>query len=52
MTLTEIYDRIEDLIETISKNPENQEIIYNSEIEIASLNQLREEMEEGDIEIL
>lgn len=49
MTLNQVYEKIEDLIGIIGKNPENPEIIYNCEIEIASLNQLREDMEEGDI---
>lgn len=52
MTLTQIYDRIEDLIETISKNPEHEEIVHNCEKEIVSLDQLREEMEEGDVQYL
>lgn len=48
MTLIEIYDRIEELLETIKKNPEDQECIFNSEMEIAYLEELREDMEETD----
>lgn len=46
MTLHQIHDRIEDLLETIKKNTEDQDCIYNCELEIASLEQLREELEE------
>ncbi|WP_424494153.1 hypothetical protein [Salinimicrobium sp. GXAS 041] len=48
MTLIEIYDRIEVLLETIKKNPEDQDCIFNSEMEIAYLEALREDMEESD----
>ena len=47
MTLTEIYDRIEDLIQEIKKNPEDQNRLFNCESEIASLEQLREDLEEN-----
>lgn len=47
MTLTQIYDRIEDLLEVIKQNSEDQDCIFKCEMEIASLEQIREEMEEG-----
>ncbi|GHA35196.1 hypothetical protein GCM10007103_15930 [Salinimicrobium marinum] len=47
MTLLEIYDRIEVLIETIKKNPEDQDCIFNSEMEIAYLEDIREDLEEN-----
>ena len=47
MTLTEIYDRIKDLQETIKKNPEDQDRIFNCEMKIAELEQFREDLEEG-----
>lgn len=45
MTLTQIYDRIEDLLEEIKRNPEDQDCLFKCETEINSLEQLREEME-------
>lgn len=48
MTLPMIYDRIEDLIETIRKNPEDQDCIFNSEMELAYLEKLREDLEDGE----
>lgn len=48
MTLVEIYDRIEELLETIKKNPEDQDCIFNSEMEIAYLEELREDLEENN----
>lgn len=48
MTLTQIFDRIEDLIETIKKNPEDQECLFNCEMEIAYLEELREDLEAGE----
>ena len=48
MKLVQIYDRIEDLLESIKKNPEDQDHIYNCEMEIASLEELREEIEEEE----
>lgn len=48
MTLSQIFDRIEDLLETIKNNPEDQDCLYNCEMEIASLEHLREQLEEGD----
>lgn len=47
MTLTQIYDRIEDLLETIKKNPEDQDCIFNCEMELSELEQLRVDLEEG-----
>ncbi|MFD2518297.1 hypothetical protein [Salinimicrobium flavum] len=47
MTLTQIYDRIENLLEEIKKNPEDQDHLFRCETEIASLEQLREDMEEN-----
>ena len=47
MTLTQIYDRIEDLLEEIKSNPEDQNRLYNCETEIASLEQLREDLKEN-----
>jgi hypothetical protein len=47
MTLLEIYDRIEVLLETIKTNPEDQDCIFNSEMEIAYLEELREDLEEN-----
>ena len=47
MTLTEIYDRIEALIAEIRKNPEDQDRLFKCELEIASLEQLREDIEEN-----
>ncbi len=47
MTLTEIYDRIDELLETIGKNPEDQDCIFNSELELLYLESLREELEEN-----
>lgn len=46
MTLTEIYDRIDDLILTIKENPEDQDCFYKCEMEMSYLEELREEMEE------
>lgn len=46
MTLTEIYYRIEFLLKTIKENPEDQDCWVNCEIEIAYLEQLREQLEE------
>lgn len=47
MTLTEIYDRIDDLLLKIHKNPEDQDCFFKCEMEIAYLEDLREEMDEG-----
>ncbi len=45
MALTEIYDRIEELLETIKNNPEDQDCLFNSEMEISYLESIREELE-------
>ena len=47
MTLVEIYDRIEELLEVIKKNSEDQDCIYRSEIEISYLESLREDLEQN-----
>lgn len=46
MTLSEIHHRIEYLLKTIKNNPEDQDCWVNCEIEIAYLEQLREQLEE------
>lgn len=46
MTLTEIYDRIEDLLETIRENPEDQQCFFDCEMEIGYLEKVREELEQ------
>jgi len=46
MSLTEIYDRIDDLILTIKQNPEDQDCVFTCEMEISYLEELRENMEE------
>ena len=48
MTLDQIYDRIEDLLETIKTSGEDQDLFFNCEMEIAYLEQVREEMEESN----
>lgn len=45
MSLPMIYDRIEELIEIIKKNPEDQDLFFNSEMELSYLEALREEIE-------
>ncbi len=45
MTLTEIYDRTEELIKAIKQNPEDQNYIFNCEMEMAHLEQLREDID-------
>ena len=47
MTLTQIYDRIEDLLEEIKKNPEDQDLWFRCGTEIASLEELREDLKEN-----
>lgn len=47
MTLLEIHDRIEELLEMIKKNQEDQHCIYQSEMEISYLENLREDLEEN-----
>ena len=46
MTLTEIYDRMDDLVLLLQANPEDQDCLFKCEMEIAYLEELREEMEE------
>lgn len=46
MTLAEIHFRLEYLIRKITENPEDQDSWYESELEIAYLEQLREQLEE------
>ena len=45
MTLTEIYDRIEELVLIIKQNPEDQDCIFKSEMELAYLEDLKEVLE-------
>lgn len=45
MTLIEIYDRIDELILLLQKNPEDQDCLFKCEMEIAYLEEVREEME-------
>lgn len=47
MTLTEIYDRIEELLKAIKQNPEDQDVFFKNELEIGYLEELREELETG-----
>lgn len=47
MTLVEIYDRIEELLEMIKNNPEDQDCLFKCETEISNLERLREDMEQG-----
>ena len=46
MTLPMIYSRMEELIDIIKRNPEDQDLVFNSEMELAYLERLREEIEE------
>ena len=48
MTLPMIYNRIDELLDIIKRNPEDQDLYFNSEMELAYLESLREELEEGD----
>ena len=50
MTLNQIHDRIEELLEMIHKNTDDQDCVVNCEMELASLEQLREELEESESE--
>ena len=45
MSLLMIYDRIEELLEIIRKNPEDQDLYFNSEMELSYLEALREAIE-------
>ncbi|WP_189603883.1 hypothetical protein [Salinimicrobium marinum] len=45
MSLPMIYDRIDELLEIIKKNPEDQDLYFNSEMELSYLEALREEIE-------
>ena len=45
MTLLEIHEKIETLMLTIKKNSEDQDCLFNCEMELAYLENLREEME-------
>ena len=47
MTHTQIHDRINDLLQMIQENPEDQDCLFKCEMEIAYLEDLREEMDEG-----
>lgn len=46
MTITEIHTRLDYLLEKIRKHPEDQDSWFHCEIEIAYLEQLREQLEE------
>lgn len=48
MTLDQIYERMDELLEMIYNNPEDQDCFFNCEIELASLEQLRESLEESE----
>ncbi len=47
MTLVEICDRIDELLQMIQENPEDQDCFFKCEMEIAYLEELREEMDTG-----
>ncbi|GHA34148.1 hypothetical protein GCM10007103_14690 [Salinimicrobium marinum] len=46
MTLLMIYNRIDELLDIIRRNPEDQDLLFNSEMELTYLESLREELEE------
>lgn len=46
MSLNEIMNRMHYLLRQIKENPEDQDCFYNSELELAYLQQLREKLEE------
>lgn len=48
MTLNQVHSRIEELLVMIHKNTEDQDCIVNCEMELASLEQLRETLEESE----
>lgn len=48
MTHTQIHDRINELLQMIQINPEDQDCLYKCEMEIAYLEDIKEEMDEGD----
>lgn len=45
MSLPMIYNRIEELLEIIKRNPEDQDLYFNSEMELSYLEAIREEIE-------
>ncbi len=45
MTLSDIHEKIDDLIITIKQHPEDQDCLFNCEMELAYLEELREEIE-------
>lgn len=47
MALDEIYERIKCLLDIIKTSGEDQDLFFNCEMEIAYLEQVREEMEEN-----
>lgn len=47
MTLPAIYNRIDELLLIIKRSSEDQDLYFNSEMELAYLEDLREEIEEG-----
>ena len=48
MTLDQIHERIESLLETIKYSGEDQDLFFNSEMEMAYLEQVREQLEESN----
>lgn len=48
MTLNQIHERMDELLEVIRKNTEDQDCVFNCEMELASLEQLREDLEESE----
>lgn len=51
MTLDRIYERIDELLEVIHNSTEDQDCVFKCEIELASLEQLREDLEESEHDI-
>lgn len=47
MTLTQIHDRMDRLLENIRTKPDSEDFILQCETELDLLEQIREEMEEG-----
>ena len=49
MTISQIYDRMDELLELIQNNTEDQDFVFNCEMELAALEQLRERLEESEL---
>lgn len=47
MTLDQIYDRIDFLLEVIKSSAEDQDLFFNCEMEMAYLEEVREQLEEN-----